>query len=310
MSVYIEDTDAYGVIYNSNYLRAYERALQIYFQTTANDDEWNGTEEEEEAAAWTVLQVDEQKFKSSPPLGGTFVIQATQCIADREDALDGTQVWGMQMKKYPKDDNDKDDPAVVYNSAKVTIGKGGVAREKLPASIAGSGTKTTTRPTATTTTTENYNYLLYRDEFDPHLTTHMPLRNVLNLFERSRTNYLGGPDMLRAFQVEHQIVFVVTRVDQCCLVFGPLPPPPPPLFEDGQGNKTGGRCIMARPGQTGTVQTEFLAKRKGMILECHQSLWVEDRCVAQGIVTIMSLNEATRRPTANFPPWFQAKVGL
>lgn len=28
--VYIEDTDAYGVMYNSNYLRAYERALFTY----------------------------------------------------------------------------------------------------------------------------------------------------------------------------------------------------------------------------------------------------------------------------------------
>ena len=58
MQVYIEDTDAYGIMYNSNYLRCYDRAL-------------HATVDHE---GWAIVSVDRQKFAASPGLGQEFVI--------------------------------------------------------------------------------------------------------------------------------------------------------------------------------------------------------------------------------------------
>ena len=66
MSAYIEDPDAGGVIYNPNYLRAYERTLQVDAQNHDGNRNGSGPSTALEDDAWTFVQVDEQKFKCSP----------------------------------------------------------------------------------------------------------------------------------------------------------------------------------------------------------------------------------------------------
>ena len=121
-------------------------------------------------------------------------------------------------------------------------------------------------------------FTIYRDEIDAHWTGHLPLRNALNLFERARTNYFGGPDELRRLQQEDGIVAVVTGIENCSLI------------DDG------GVC---KPGQEVEVESYFVSKRRGMIIECWQTLKSEGVRLAQGKVNLMLLDEKKRRPTTN-----------
>lgn len=131
-------------------------------------------------------------------------------------------------------------------------------------------------------------FTVYRDEIDAHWQGHLPLRNVLNLMERSRTNALGGPEGLRRLQQdkENGVVVVVTGVSDLTLV------------EEG---------VTLVPGRKLVVETAFVVKRRGMILECYQTLRTtsSDARLAQGKVTLMLLDATTRRPTTKLPVWLR-----
>ena len=136
---------------------------------------------------------------------------------------------------------------------------------------------------------------MYRDEIDAHWTGHIPLRAVLNLFERARSNSLGGPSDLQKLQKEDGILVVVTNIGQCSLI----------NHED----------TFIEPGQIVFVETSFVSKRKGMVIECYQTLMVKNddnnhARLAQGKITLMMINESTRRPTSKLPEWIKEKLGI
>lgn len=89
-------------------------------------------------------------------------------------------------------------------------------------------------------------FTTYRDEFDTHLVGHLPLRNILNLFERARTNLTGGPEYMRQLKENDNLLFVVTGV------------------EDFQLIDEGARCF---PGFCVLVETTFRSKRRGIFVE-------------------------------------------
>jgi hypothetical protein len=89
MHVYIEYTDAFGVVYNGNYLKFFDRALHRTDQLRLDD--------------WSIVRVGEQKFKQSPELGGTFVIEGV-----RKEVHEAYEVWDMDMKSV--------DNLIVFNS--------------------------------------------------------------------------------------------------------------------------------------------------------------------------------------------------
>lgn len=117
----------------------------------------------------------------------------------------------------------------------------------------------------------------------------MPLRNVLSLFERSRSNYLGGPDVLREMQTKEGIIFVVTHIEDASLI------------DDGATCYAGDEVV---------VETAFVAKRKGMILDCLQVLKRGEARLAQAKVRVMVLNAKTMRPTNNLPDSLRSTLGL
>ena len=253
--VYIEDTDAYGVMYNANYLRAYERALQ---QTNgivkAND--------------WAVIRVEKHKFKSSPCLGGRYEV-----VCELKDKNDDVEQWNLIMR-------DVQCTSIVYNSALVTIGS--MERHMPPCFPSHDGLSI-----------EN-TFTPFRDEFEGCI---IPIRNQLNFFERARSNFLGGPATLRKLH-EDGLVFVVTSIDQGSLIDAPPYRHSHPKSVDV------------------LVETKFVTKRKGMILECQHTLFSVDKAngerrrIGQAIVTIMTLNATTRRPTSDLPKWLQDMMAL
>lgn len=335
--VYIEDTDAYGVMYNANYLRAYERAMHTVsfkppsyvtsFHSGGGED--HDVSDGDEAsldlldggaldhAGWFVLGVTDHKFKGSPPLGGEYIIEGE--LAERSCVEDNAclEEWKLVMRSHDtvSDGLDGNAKPTIYNTATLTIASPTSSGELPPQhhpnappfdESSGAIVRSIFQP--------------YRDEFDPTLPHRMPLRNVLNVFERARTDYLGGPDALRKMESEDNIVWVVTSVDNCELCN---------LGEAGweeeernahDNDDSPSSLVQCLPGQSVTVKTNFVSKRGGMILDCNQMLlapaWDEtlekyrNRRLAQATISIVALDAQKRRPTRKIPQWFLDKIQL
>jgi acyl-CoA thioesterase FadM len=258
MKVYIEDTDAYGVMYNANYLRSYERALLLSAAIVHDDSDDDNDD-------WSVIHLKQQKFKSSPALGGDYVIKGVQQQQQqRHDESGHLNSWDLVMQ-CPHTD-------IIYNTATLTVGLTGWKDETNSTndcncnSVGGNGTFT-------------HNDTLHRDEFDPHRANHLPLRSVLNLCERARSNYIGGPGALRKLQEDQDILVVVTNVKDCFSVQHHF-----------------------YPRQSVQVVTEIIPKR--LACDCrHVLLDEEGNVIAKAVVTLMSLNAKTKRPTYKEGLW-------
>jgi acyl-CoA thioesterase FadM len=311
MQVYIEDTDAYGIMYNSNYLRSYDRALHLTANADSTSKSTNTTTPNRSTPrslrsqheGWSIVSMGQQRFISPPALGGDFVVQATLQDHDHSDSDgDHHEVWDMAMTSP--------DGATVYNTVKnLQIAKpkttnpnnngdddGDVGNIFSLAHVeAFEVDNKNDKEMPTTSNSKSHladtsTFTIYRDEIDAHWTGHLPLRNVLNLFERARTNFFGGPEDLRRLQDDDGILAVVTGISDCSLI------------DEG---------ILLMPGQQVTVETSLCnIKRRGMILECWQTLKSGTSRLAQGKVTLMMLDATKRRPTAKLPVWVQQKLGL
>lgn len=278
-SVYIEDTDAYGVMNNSNYARQYERALS---HAPRDNRKTKRTK-------WVLTELTNQKFRTSPKLGGDYVVKG-QLI---ESTSAGVEVWKMEMVSVP---SDVDKKVLIYNAATVTL-------TLTPC-------HSIISPDEDTSSEELCSYKqsfpCYPDEFDIHLQTttteerqaqysahHIPIRSVTNFFERHRTTLLGGPDKLNKLQQEDGIIFVVTAIDDG------------EIFLDAIGSANVGKDVI--------VETKFVAKRRGMVVECNHRLLMDIEgesgnptstvLLAKATITIMALDRKTLRPTSKLPQW-------
>lgn len=278
--VYIEDTDAYGVLYNANYLRAFDRALQAGVIASSTIPENIGIKTPLlKHLDWSIVSVRQQKFKSSPALGDQYIIVAT--LIETPD-VGNVEVWNLVMRSP--------DGSTIYNTADgVVLARPGALHAALPQQIPLRGNQEVI---------SNTTYVTFRDEYDPHLPNSLPLRSVLNLFERGRSNFLGGPTGLRRLKDEYSLLLVVTTISDCMLLL----------------DKTEDAFIrslpVARAQKTVTVKTVVNSKRRGMVLECRQTAFVNDVGIAQGVVDIMHLDANTRRPTNRLPPFLQEIYGL
>lgn len=285
MQVYIEDTDAYGIMYNSNYLRSFDRALHMTTTKYNNNYKNNnmGNRDGTNAAypisgnheGWSIVSVANQRFGASPTLGQEFLIQG-----QLQRQQDTEEVWDMQLQSL--------DGSIVYNTVKdlkIQVGNGDDSSTihsslaNIPPFDMATIQPTTIRPPD--------HFPVYRDEIDAHWQGHLPLRNVLNLFERSRSNALGGPEALRRLEQDpiHPVIIVVTSITDLTLV------------DEG---------TFLLPGQVVAVETAMVVKRKGMVIECYQTLRSTSSPsarLAQGKVSLMMLDAKSRRPTTKLPDW-------
>ena len=250
--VYIEDTDAYGVLYNANYVKYYARA----FETILGNE-------------CVISKIDEQKFKGSPVLGENVLVQAEQI-----DETDSTSKWTVVLTS--------DDEDSIYNMAQVTLSRSASfdCDEKLD--IDGSWIE------------QIDSFRLFQDEIEMRFlndkqTSFLSFFTVMKLFERSRSNFIGGPDNLKRLKEEEGLLCVVTSVDNGAL----------------QGNalddyKSGTDLSL-------NVQNNFHVKRKKMI-DCYQTLLSLDQTsiIAQAKISILAIDSESRRPKA-IPKWLMDK---
>ena len=204
--VYIEDTDAYGIVYNSNYLRMFDRALFQQGDVLGND--------------FSIVSVGHEKFVSSPTLGSDVVIkgQLTNMLATGQNQW---TVWNIEMVSP--------DGRQIYNVVTdlVVVSSGAAAMERdkidtikqfLPKGAI-TDTNKDDRNSPTSSLLRSEATTIQRDELDAHVPNQLPLRTILNYFERSRTNLFGGPNNLRKLQEEDGILAVVTSTRDLSLVW-------------------------------------------------------------------------------------------
>jgi len=304
--VYLEDTDSYGVMYNSNYLRSYERALSNLFRSSDGSYDRH---------RWIITHVTKQKFRSSPALGEEFIIRGDLVYGgdDNDDnAKDNTQTWQLEMvTKNIK--SEKGDDWIVHNSAQVTLSRPATSIDKISYSS-----------TSTASSKKRFEEIhrAYYDELDSHYYPdldeyqyHVPLRSAMNYFERTRSNVLGGPDVLAKMQNEEDILWVVTGADECELLFDSTV-----LDNDLNVNEEDILSLdwHLTPGKDVIVDTDIFIKRRGMFVECHHRLLLDvklnngenrRRLLAKAKMTMMAINGSTRRPTSKLPKWVLNLLG-
>jgi len=328
-------------MYNSNYLRSYERALshvprendEDAIAASSDGDTKSQQSEEDDDGRWILSFITNQKFRSSPALGEEYVIRG-DLVERTSSHKNDVEVWQLEMVTQ----NNKDlgeDGWIIHNSAAATLTrapkKDATAALLAPLFTIHSNSNNTTKLAKMF----ERRYTPYHDEFDMHYHHHyqqhpqqainklrhgyhIPLRNAMNFFERSRTSYLGGPDVLRKMQVEDDILWVVTGIDDGKLLLDSIALEHYYLDDDdekdgGVSLEEGTLDLHPTPGREVIVQTSFIAKRRGMIVDCQHRLYMDvnsndgqnvgRRLLAQATVTIMALKGSTRRPTSKLPQW-------
>ena len=279
MKVFIEDTDAYGIMYNGNYLRSYDRALHLCTSplVNSNNDEATRGRVTTQDEDWSIVSMGKQSFVSAASLGGVFVVQGSL-----RDSSEDLEVWDLKMTSPDGD--------TVFNIVEdLKISKKSDERSENIFSLPHIEHFSFDEDESVVKGT-SYTFPVHRDEIDAHWQGHLPLRNVLNYFERARSNAIGGPDSLQRLQMEDDILVVVASIGDCSLI---------------DENK------IVCPGESVSVETSYVVKRRGMIIECYQTLKGDNGSrLAQGKVTLMLIKNSTRRPTSKMPDWVKQTMGL
>ena len=310
MPLFLEDTDAYGVMFNANYMKFYERALQTelpYFSSSSS------TSTSTSERSFIITHVTKHKFKRSVTLDDQYIIQGEK-IGQDEDNENGLEQWKMEMILYDGNDIDNDsDQNLVCNSAILTLSylpqKHGIVSDNDDMN------KDSSTSIPNTKSIES-SFKTFRDEFSPLTittagtltrTAHLPFHSILNYFERLRTIAIGGPALLNRAKSEDGIVFVVTSIDNLSLSNNDL-------MEDLDRHND----II---GEDVTVRTTSNLKRGGMIIECQQQLFTTSIgreegseknklastspfLIAKGTVVICAVDTRNGyRPTKNIPDY-------
>jgi hypothetical protein len=328
--VYIEDTDAYGVLYNANYVRAYERAIaSVSIDSTCPPD---------------IVAVDQMRYKIAPTLGSVYVIVGTFKDASANASTGNTalgscatmETWDLEMRSAQN-------ASVVYHSAvgvqiywsPTTTATAAAHLESLHQPWSGQSRWTGTISTASTTTGSStfltsHSFPVYRDEC---LTTsmpgnaccsqlHVPLFRTMHYWERARSTILGGPDALRRLQVDHGVVVVVTGLTN--VEYYPIVSSSIAMANIDESSRD---SFVVEPTKTRIlVETETVWKRKGTVIDCHHTAYYDNsdvavvpnqntdvpfgdrRLVARGCISLLALDASTKRPVRSLPEWVHEQL--
>eukprot|EP00559_Dactyliosolen_fragilissimus_P005577 CAMPEP_0184868172 /NCGR_PEP_ID=MMETSP0580-20130426/29467_1 /TAXON_ID=1118495 /ORGANISM="Dactyliosolen fragilissimus" /LENGTH=320 /DNA_ID=CAMNT_0027368901 /DNA_START=361 /DNA_END=1320 /DNA_ORIENTATION=- len=316
-------------MYNGNYIRSYERAF-YQIGTSRQFGDKDKTQQNNcnvnpagkhvgilDYHDWFISSITKHKFKSSPPLGGKFKIRGKRLVSSDKSSQTEKETWEMEMFGETFDDENLVSDTVVYNTAIVTIArkistppelKGTKEHDENNEADLESPSHTTKIQKNSLTKSFEHVFETYRDEFDVCETNtpkegRFPLRSVLNLFERSRSLGLGGPDELRKMKEEEGILWVVTSIDNLKLI---------PI--DGKSNLNKNMTEqqeygICKIGGDLAVKSTVTMKRRGMILEFNQILMKTSKIenedshqiIAKGDITICAVDVQTGRPTRKIP---------
>ena len=323
--VYIEDTDAYGIVLNSNYIKFYERALMMMTMAKTTTTM---------TSMIMMVGFKQQKFRSSPKLGDEYVIRGKyNCLKSDSDDGENNGTWDLEMTNV--------DGSIVYNTLS------GAVLWSIPDSEDSSSddiienNKQQYKPSPPSRIPSVYNFTVWKDELDfvvatgttPPLPRYvLPLHSSLNFFERPRSNLIGGPDQLKKLQDEDGVVVVVTSIEDCCHDMTNMIGRHDCDCDGGRdqtpSSQSSSSSSSLYPGRQILVETLYDVKRNGMIVDCYQTVLSPTNgggddsdddddddddtllILTQGKVTVMMIDAETRRPTKRLPSWLKQNLGL
>jgi len=278
MKIYIEDTDCYGLMYNGNYIRSYERALRrvaYEIKDFSNQRISIGLLQYN----WHIICSTAHKFKASPTLGGEYIIYGEK-INRNDQAKDNEslrEIWSMKMVHFTGDHTTKKQQEKVYNTAEVTIAtlsSPSLFQQDLHSILKPLNYPVTQQDICVT----EFAFIPDLDEFNLYARDYrnnfLSLRSVLNFFERSRSLSLGGPDILKRMQEDDRILWVVAAINDLVLInlckqsdnidqwnIDCADSNSAGLDSDGNNNRS---VLELYPGQDVFVRSECITKRRGM----------------------------------------------
>jgi len=272
-AVYIEDTDAYGVLYHGNYLKFFERELRQHYGRFFP------------GSTAVVCSVTRQSFRGSPALGDTVYITGTLIRTD--GGRGGHDIWAMIMTDAGT--------GAKLNDATMEIA---VTAPGYGAGMRGLENDEPELPPPTLPELASPPYVLkfvaHTDEFEPSIGVPggalLPLRSAFNYFERARSGFLGGPDALQKMKTQDGVVWVVTSVKDANM-----------FFPEAADVEPEGRVV---------VKTRMVVKRRGSVVDCYHTLHrgeggrddAKEALVSRATITIYCLDATTFRPTSA-PVW-------
>jgi acyl-CoA thioesterase FadM len=274
--VYIEDTDAYGVIYNANYLRAYDRAIQSWNTPTKEPGQQNTN--------FIISKVESMKYKQSPMLGEKYVINGRprelSSVSSSSSCHSNPVVWDLTMTSP--------DGSIVYNVAQgVHVMAMSPAQKRLKDVFTTGTVNGEEKASDFFQSVFTHEYVTHRDEFDTNYR--IPLHTHLKYFERSRSDALGGPRSLRKLQEQENVLVVVTSNHDCeSLVV---------LASDNDDETMDERAI-----STVRVTTGVRLRRRSSVVECYQTACFKSKPIARALTTVMVIDAASKKPTP-LPDW-------
>ena len=272
--VYIEHTDAYGVVFYANYLAFASNAAEALGRAGGFDF----------ARAFRCVKIEKCRYARAATLGDAVAVRSEVMRADERSAT---------LRQEIVSANDDDDDETVYVDAEITYAraetKDGAAVGKLAATDDGAdardgaGDGTFAAPwemedgrCASTAVR------MYRGErsLGDAGCSHV---DVLRFFERGRTDAIGGSDALSALR-DAGVVVVVSRLEA--------------HFPRGDGSLT------SSPAKSSSsvipvydVKSTVELKRRGIQVVFHQAMFTDDgACVGYGDITCTCLDATTMRP--------------
>ena len=305
--VYIEHTDAYQVVYHSNYFKFLWRAREAYVFGGGMATALDNLSFDPSAAGWDhldVVAIDDCKFAQSAVLGDDLLVRTTLVgigegtLAMRQEvvrAADGALMLAATVTVAPTDINGAPaaippelrgacasgvghaDPTWLAEAAASMSVEGDESRgDENTAVSASDGDGTATTETAVT---------LFESELSLGSTRGASDADVLRWFERDRTEAIGGADALSALKERDGVIVVVSGMDG---------------FRCRPGNirsGTSGLTVNNRRMAGVRVRSRIEMRRRNIQVAFTQRLFDEDgACVARAEVVCTCLSRDAGRP--------------
>ena len=270
--VYIEHTDAYGVVFYANYFAFASNAAEALGRVAAGGGGGGGAGGANAGGfdfgrAFRCARIEHCKYARAATLGDAIAVRSEVVRADERSATLRQEIVSAN------DDADE----TVFLSAEITYAGAGAETDDSVGVGDTAGDETFAAPwemedgrCASTAVR------MYRGERSAAQRSHV---DILRFFERARTDAIGGSDALSALQ-DDGVVVVVSRL-QAYFPRG-----------DGSQSKSSSSVIPVYD-----VKSTVELKRRGIQVVFHQAMFADDgACVGYGDVTCTCLDAKTMRP--------------
>ena len=320
--VYLENTDAFGILYNANYITLYQRALEeILFYTNPSIQRNKSMKK-----AIIIDKCEDMNYKQAAKLGDTLRIRS--CLKQWKGYSNGIySIW--EQSCIREDDDTLINSVVVW--ARVMMNDLDIVQSYFPKSceceskllsfVSSNISKSSVSPSPSVSTSKSkivqsitkpiriYSdecQLLYIDSNDYELYG-IGLLSILRYFERSRTICLGGPTKLHRF-TKDGLAVVVAKINH--LIQTNLP-----KWNSNPNSNSHSKIIHTTSSGDEIIVQNDVETRGKVAVTFHHRLYLKEKStdndisnvhdlplLAEASIVLACLNVTSGRAT-KFPDW-------